>query len=103
MTERASRVRIHVRPRLRGPAARLFPNWLAITIGRDIVTWRPLDGPELEHELEHARQWAAHGWRFPLRYWSSSLRVWRSGGDWYRDNAFEVTARAAAENRADSP
>ena len=90
-------MRVHVRPVLRRPAARLFPNWLAITLGRHIVAWRRLDGPELAHELEHARQWAHHGWRFPLRYWASSIGAWRHGGNWDRDNAFEMDARSAAE------
>ncbi len=97
MSSRPVRVRLHVRPRLRRPASRLFPNWLAITIGRHILSWRPLDGPELAHELEHARQWACHGWRFPLRYWASSFRAWRRGANWYNDNAFEAEARAAAD------
>ena len=94
---RRSRHRLHVVPWLRGPGGRLFPNWLAITIGRDIFAWRELDSAELAHELTHVRQWRAYGALFVLRYWLASLRAIRSGGHWYRDNAFEVAARAAAD------
>ena len=82
---------------MRAPGGRVFANWLAITIGRDIVTWRDLDAAELAHEVEHVRQWRAHGALFALRYWLESLRAVRRGGHWYRDNAFEVAARAAAD------
>ncbi|HET7678488.1 MAG TPA: hypothetical protein VFK38_11625 [Candidatus Limnocylindrales bacterium] len=94
--------RLHVLPWLRRIGGRLLiPDWLAITIGRDIVSWRPLARAELAHELEHVRQWRVHGWRFPLRYLLASLRARRGGGHWYRDNAFEVAARAAAARARD--
>jgi hypothetical protein len=88
--------RLHVHAALRRPGNVFFPNWLAITIGRQIWTWRPLVGPELAHELKHAEQWGRLGWRYPFSYWASSLRAIRAGGDWYRDNDFEREARAAA-------
>jgi hypothetical protein len=93
---RTSRHRVHIVPWLRRPAGLLFPNWLAITIGRDIVAWRDLDPGELAHELEHVRQWRQHGALFPIRYWLASLNAIRSGGHWYRCNAFELAARMAA-------
>ncbi len=90
------RYRVHIVPWLRVPADRIFSNWLAITIGRDIIAWRELDPGELAHEVEHVRQWVEHGALYAVRYWLASLRALRTGGEWYRDNAFEVAARAAA-------
>lgn len=89
--------RLHVLPALRRPGGVLFPNWLAITLGRHIWTWRPLDAPELAHELKHAEQWRRLGWRYPFSYWLSSLRALRAGGNWYFDNEFEREGRAAAD------
>jgi hypothetical protein len=89
--------RIHVVPRLRSVGGRvLLANWLAITIGRDIWCWRDLDASELAHELEHVRQWDRFGVLFVARYARASWRGTRTGGHWYRDNAFEVAAREAA-------
>lgn len=90
--------RLVVLPWLRAPARRLImPNWLAITIGPLIVSWRPLDAPELAHELAHVRQWRRNGLLFIVRYLLASRRAARTGGDGYRDNAYEIEARAAAE------
>lgn len=88
--------RVHVVPWLRRPGSLLLKEWLAITIGRDIFCWRDLNPAELEHELEHVRQWRAHGATFPLVYLGASLRSAVSGGGWYRGNRFEVAARRAA-------
>jgi len=74
----------------------VLPNWLAFTLGRTIVAWRELDDAELEHELEHVRQWARMGILLPIAYIAESLRVRRRGGHWYRDNRFESEARTAA-------
>jgi hypothetical protein len=71
--------------------------WLAITIWRWIFAWRPLDEAELAHELMHVRQWYANGLRFIPRYLAESRRAAAGGGDRYRDNRFEVVARAAAD------
>ena len=91
-------VRLLVRPSLRGPGGALLPNWLAITVGRTVVSWRPLDDAERAHELCHVRQWEAAGRiRDPVRYAAASLRAWRGGGHWYRDNAYEMEARVAAD------
>lgn len=90
--------RVIVLPFLRGIGNRLvLPGWLAITIWRFIVAWRPLDEVELEHELAHVRQWNANGWAYIPRYLAESRRAAKSGGDRYRDNTFEIEARAAAE------
>ena len=74
-----------------------MPGWLAITIGRSIFGWRPLDDVELAHELAHDRQWRTNGLRFIPRYLAESRRAAAGGGDRYRDNRFEVEARAAAD------
>ena len=74
-------------------------DWLAITIGRTVYAWRSLTDEELEHELEHVRQWGRMGWRFPIAYLAASLTARRAGGRWYRDNRFEVEARTAASRR----
>jgi hypothetical protein len=88
---------VHVLPWLRSIGGRvLLPDWLAITIGRDIVCWRPLDAAELAHELAHVRQWDRYGVLFVARYARASWRATGAGGHWYRDNAFEVAARSAA-------
>lgn len=91
-------VRTLVRPRLQRIGSRVIPNWLAITIGHSILSWRRLDAAELEHELTHVRQWERLGrLRYPIEYARASFRAWRAGGNWYRDNAFEVEAYAAAQ------
>jgi hypothetical protein len=82
-------------PRLRRVGGVVLPNWLAITIGRDIFSWRELSEAELRHELQHVRQWRKHGAAFPLLYGWASLRSLLSGGGWYRGNRFEVEARGA--------
>ena len=98
MTDAPPAYRLIVLPVMRRIGGRLImPNWLAITIGRWIIAWRPLTRDELAHELAHVRQWRANGLRFIPRYLAESRRAARSGGDRYRDNRFEVEARAAAD------
>lgn len=89
------RHRVHVVPWLRRAGRVLLPNWLAITIGRDILAWRALEPAELRHELEHVRQWNRYGAAFPLRYLAASISSLLAGGGWYRGNRFEVDARQA--------
>lgn len=89
--------RVIVLPFLRGIGNRLvLPGWLAITIWRWIFAWRPLDEVELAHELAHVLQWKENGLRFIPRYLAESRRAAKHG-DRYRDNRFEVQARAAAD------
>ena len=90
------RVRLYVRPALRQYGDRfLVRGWLATTIGHAIVSWRRLDEAELAHEVTHVRQWERYEtWRYPLAYLASSARAWLGGRDWYRDNEFEIEARA---------
>jgi hypothetical protein len=92
-----SRHRVHVIPALRAVGGRvLLRDWLAITIGRDIWCWRPLDEAELAHELCHVHQWERYGVSFLGAYALASIVAMTSRGHWYRDNAFEVAARRAA-------
>jgi hypothetical protein len=91
-----TRHRIVTWPWLRRLGRLALPDWLAITLGHTVFAWRALTDEELEHELEHVRQWARMGWRFPIAYLAASLMARRAGGRLYRDNRFEVQARAAA-------
>lgn len=70
--------------RARGPAA-------AVTLGRTIIVHPgvQLSQPLLRHELAHVRQWAEQPLTFPLRY------AWQHMRHGYRDNPYEVEARAA--------
>lgn len=88
--------RVVVVPWLRILERVLIPRWLAITIGRTIFAWRPLTDVELEHELEHVRQWRRYGIAFPFVYLAAALRARRAGKSWYIDNRFEEEARKAA-------
>ena len=92
----ATRHRLHVVPWLRRPGRVLLPEWLAITLGSHILTWRRLDPGELAHELEHVRQWRRYGAIFAVLYVLASWRSWRRGTGWYAGNRFEVEARAAS-------
>lgn len=93
-----TRHRLVIVPWLRVPGRLLLHDWLAITIGGTILAWRALTATELEHELEHVRQWRRHGVLFPLAYLAESLRAKRSGKRWYHDNRFEIDARKAASS-----
>jgi hypothetical protein len=98
-----TRHQVHVWPALRMLGSLVLRDWLAITVGHHILAWRPLTARELEHELEHVRQWARHGWPFPIAYVLASLRARRAGKRWYQDNRFEVEARAAADRAGSGP
>lgn len=97
------RHRVVVLPWLRRPGGLFLRDWLAITIGSTIFAWRALHDDELEHELEHVRQWRRHGIGFPIRYFGASLKARRAGKRWYHDNAFEVAARSEAAKRTPRP
>jgi hypothetical protein len=91
---------IHVLPWLRPIGQRLMPGWLAITLGDDTFTWRPLAPAELAHEACHVAQWRRYGLRFIPRYLRASWRAWGGGGQAYRDNVFEIAAREAEARAA---
>jgi hypothetical protein len=63
----------------------------AVTLGDTIIVHpdAPLTERLLRHELEHVRQWRAAPLTFPVRYAWQHLRCG------YRDNPFEIAARAA--------
>ncbi|MBR9990119.1 MAG: DUF4157 domain-containing protein [Gemmatimonadetes bacterium] len=69
---------------MRGTAA-------AVTIGRTIIVHPGvrLTDRLLRHELAHVRQWERAPLTFPLHY------VWQTIRHGYRDNPYEVEARAA--------
>ena len=91
--------RVIVLPWLRRIGHRfILKNWLAITIWHWIFAWRPLDDAELAHELCHVGQWHELGFLGYIRaYLGESRRARSAGQDRYRDNRFEVEARAAAD------
>lgn len=91
--------RVVVLPWLRLVGPLLVRDWLAITLGRTIFAWRALTDVELEHELEHVRQWGRMGLRFPVAYLAESVRARRAGKRWYQDNRYEADAREAARFR----
>lgn len=95
--------RVHVVPWLRRAGTLLLPDWLAVTIGPRIFAWRAMTETELEHELEHVRQWRRYGVTFPARYLAASLSARQSGKRWYHDNRFEVEARDAAKRLGQAP
>lgn len=95
----STQYRVIVLPFLRPIGKRfILDDWLAITIVRWIFAWRRLDDAELAHELAHVRQWRDHGTvGYVVAYMSESSRAKRAGLDRYRDNRFEIEARAAAD------
>ena len=71
----------------RAPAA-------AVTLGRTIIVHpaQQLTARLLRHELAHVEQWRRAPLTFPLRY------IWQHVRHGYRDNPYEVAARAAERN-----
>lgn len=63
--------------------------FVAITLGEMVVAVRPLTPDERRHESAHLDQYREWGWQFLPRY---LYYQWRLG---YRDNPFEMAARAA--------
>ena len=69
----------------------------AITFGHVVLAVEELDQKTLEHELEHVRQYERIGPLYGPLYVLSSVRALLKGGHYYRDNRFEIEARAAAD------
>ncbi|HEY4541344.1 MAG TPA: signal peptide prediction [Noviherbaspirillum sp.] len=68
----------------------------AITLGHVVIARPGMLSPRLVvHELEHVRQGERWGPMFPLLYLGSSAWQWLRGRHAYRDNRFEIAARAA--------
>lgn len=85
----------------RGPA---ITNIAAITLGHVIIGQ---DEAQLAacraHERAHVRQYERWGVLFFPLYAASSLWQLARGRDWYRDNRFEVQARAACQPSGSNP
>lgn len=69
----------------------------AVTLGDTIIVHPDvqLSARLLQHELMHVEQWRRQPWSFAWRYAWNHLRYG------YRDNPYEVAARAAETDRAD--
>lgn len=78
---------------------RLGWRYRAITLGHVILCVDELDPHTLEHELVHVRQYERWGPVFFLAYPLASLVAVARGGAGYRDNRFEIQARAGAGDR----
>lgn len=74
---------------------RLGWRYRAITFGHVVLSVNELDLRTLRHELQHARQWERYGPVFVIAYPAASVRALFSGRHYYRDNRFEIEARAA--------
>lgn len=80
-------------PRVGGFLSRMGGSAAAVTLGHTIIVRPdvPLTPSLLAHELAHVRQWREVP-LFPLRYCLATLRYG------YRENPFEVEARAFARS-----
>jgi hypothetical protein len=83
---------------------RLGWRYRAITFGHVVLAVNELDDHTFEHELVHVRQYERWGPLYMPAYVVASLVARVRGGHLYRDNAFEVAARAgAAASRHSEP
>jgi hypothetical protein len=74
----------------------------AITFGHVVLAIDELDPGTLRHELVHVRQYERWGAFLLLLYPAASLVALARGRHYYRDNPFEVEARAGSPvKRAD--
>ena len=78
---------------------RLGWRYRAITLGHVILCVDELDPATFDHELVHVRQYERWGPLFVPVYLVSSAWSLMRGRHPYRDNPFEVAARAAPRNR----
>ena len=78
---------------------RLGWKYRAITFGHVVLCIDEIDDETLEHELVHVRQYETWGPFFIPAYLLASLSARTRGGHHYRDNRFEVAARATEEGR----
>jgi hypothetical protein len=72
---------------------RLGWKYRAITFGHVVLCVDELDERTLRHEFAHVRQYEKWGLGFPPAYLTSCLVAIARGGHYYRDNAFERSAR----------
>ena len=66
----------------------------AVTFGHVVLSIDELDDETMQHELAHVRQYERWGPLFPPAYALASILARLRGGHHYRDNVFEVAARA---------
>jgi len=80
-------------PAIGGRLSGMARNAAAVTLGRTIIVHPDVQLTErlLRHELAHVRQWQRAPLTFPLRY------IWQHLRHGYRDNPYEVEARAAEQ------
>lgn len=78
---------------------RLGWRYRAITFGHVVLSIGELDLDTLDHELVHVRQYERWGPFFVPAYLLASLRAELAGHHRYRDNAFEIAARAGTRLR----
>lgn len=71
----------------------------AITFGHVVLSLDELDPGTLDHELVHVRQYERWGPLFVPAYLIESIRALSRGNHYYRDNAFEVSARDLSSGR----
>ena len=70
----------------------------AVTFGHVVLSVKePISERVLEHELVHVRQYETFGPFFLPIYWVASIVAIVRGRHFYRDNLFEVKARASSE------
>ncbi|MFP5297614.1 MAG: hypothetical protein ACLGHL_01330 [Actinomycetota bacterium] len=72
---------------------RLGWRYRAITLGHAVLCVDEIDGPTMEHELVHVRQYERWGPLMLLVYPLASLWAALRGKHPYRDNVFEAQAR----------
>jgi hypothetical protein len=73
---------------------RLGWRYRAITFGHVVLCVDDLDERTFEHEMAHVRQYERWGPAYGPAYGFSSLRALLTGRHYYRDNRFEMAARA---------
>ena len=73
---------------------RLGWRYRAITFGHVVLSVDDLDERTFEHEMAHVRQYERWGPAYGPAYGFSSLKALVKGRHYYRDNGFEMAARA---------
>jgi hypothetical protein len=74
----------------------------AITFGHVVLAVDELDDHTFGHELVHVRQYERWGPLYMPAYVLAAVRARLKGGHHYRDNAFEIAARAGAASSSGS-
>ena len=80
---------------------RLGWGYRAVALGQVVLCVDDIDRSTLTHELVHVRQWRAWGPLLAIAYPAASLWALIRGRHPYRDNVFELQARATTAARLD--